>query len=305
VTRIARFAWFTLTFNVGVVLMGALVRSTGSGAGCGSSWPTCQGELLPELDGATAIEFAHRAVSGVALLLVFTLALLVWRQIPPGEPARKGALFSVVSMVGEALIGAMIVLAEWVADDSSLARVFAVPLHLVNTLLLLAALALTAFWLSGGRSLAPRSKPTVWRWVVAGGAAIVLLAATGAVTALADTLFPKDGAGLGESGEAHFLTELRMVHPVLAILAASIGWWASGRVEGPRSAAAKALPVLVGAMIITGSLNILLGVPVWMQLVHLLLADALWIAYVLASAQALQVPAGQSAGSATRSSPSR
>jgi heme A synthase len=82
-----------------------------------------------------------------------------------------------------------------------------------------------------------------------------------------------------------------MVHPVLAVLAASIGWWASGRVEGSRSTAARALPVLVGAMIITGSLNILLGVPVWMQLVHLLLADALWIAYVLASAQVLQVPA--------------
>jgi heme A synthase len=247
--------------------------------------------VLPELEGATAIEFAHRAASGVALLLVIALAVVVWRRVPAGEPARKGALFSLVSIVGEALIGAMIVLAEWVADDSSVARVFAVPLHLVNTLLLLAALTLTAFWLSGGRRLAPRAKPMVWRWVIAGGAAIVLLAATGAVTALADTLFPKDGIGLGDSGEAHFLTDLRIVHPVLAVLAASIGWWASSRVEGPRSAAATALPALVGAMIVTGSLNILLGVPVWMQLVHLFLADALWIAYVLASAQVLQVPA--------------
>jgi len=295
-TRIARLAWFTLAFNLVVILMGALVRSTGSGAGCGRSWPTCQGEVLPELEGATAIEFAHRAASGVALVLVIALALLVWRRVPPSEPARKGALFSVVSIVGEALIGAMIVLAEWVADDTSVARVVAVPLHLVNTLLLLAALTLTAFWLSGGRRLAPRAKPVVWGWVIAGGAAIVLLAATGAVTALADTLFPKEGVGLGDSGEAHFLTDLRMVHPVLAVLAASIGWWASSRVEGPRSAAAKALPALVGAMIITGSLNILLGVPVWMQLVHLFLADALWIAYVLASAQVLQVPAEVSQG---------
>jgi heme A synthase len=290
-TRIARLAWFTLVFNLVVILMGALVRSTGSGAGCGRSWPTCQGEVLPELEGATAIEFAHRAASGIALLLVIALAVLVWRRVPPGEPARKGVLFSLVSIVGEALIGAMIVLAEWVADDSSVARVFAVPLHLVNTLFLLAALTLTAFWLSGGRRLAPRAKPMVWGWVIAGGAAIVLLAATGAVTALADTLFPKDGIGLGASGEAHFLTDLRIVHPVLAVLAASIGWWASSRVEGPRSAAATALPALVGAMIITGSLNILLGVPVWMQLVHLFLADALWITYVLASAQVLQVPA--------------
>jgi heme A synthase len=219
------------------------------------------------------------------------LALLVWRQIPAGEPSRRGALFAVIAIVGEALIGAMIVLAEWVADDTSVARVFAVPLHLVNTLFLLATLALTCFWLSGGRRLEPRSHPVVWRWVITGGVAIILLAATGAVTALADTLFPKDAIGVGDSGEAHFITDLRMIHPFLAILAASIGWWASGRAEGPRSAAARGLPLLVAAMLVTGSLNILLGVPVWMQLVHLLLADALWITFVLASAQALQVPA--------------
>ena len=289
-SRLARYAWFTLVFNVGVILLGALVRSTGSGAGCGRSWPTCQGAVLPPLEGATAIEFTHRAASGVALVLVAVLLVAVWRRVPRGEPARVGASLSLISIVGEALIGAMIVLAEWVADDASTARVVAVPLHLVNTLFLLAALTLTAFWLSGGRRLSSRSRPVVSRWVVLGGLAIVLLAATGAVTALADTLFPKDGSGVSGSGEAHFLTDLRLIHPALAVVAASIGWWASGRVDGSKTNAARMLPVLVGLMLITGSLNIVFGVPVWMQLVHLLLADALWIAYVLASAQALQVP---------------
>jgi heme A synthase len=290
VTRIARYAWFTLVFNIGVILLGALVRATGSGAGCGRSWPTCQGEVVPELSGSTAIEYTHRAASGVALILVALLAVLVWRRVDRGEPARVGAVLSLASIVGEALIGAMIVLAEWVADDDSLARVVAVPLHLVNTLFLLAALTLTAFWLSGGRRLAPRSHPALWRWVVLGGLAVVLLAATGAVTALADTLFPKDGSSIGDSDEAHFLTDLRLVHPFLAVLSASIGWWASGRARGPRSKAGKALPVLVGLMLMTGALNIALGVPVWMQLLHLVLADTLWITYVLASAQALQAP---------------
>jgi heme A synthase len=290
VSRLARFAWFTLLFSVGVILLGALVRSTGSGAGCGRSWPRCQGELLPQLEGATAIEFTHRAASGVGLVLVSFLLVLVWKQVPRGEPARVGATLSLVSIVGEALIGAMIVLAEWVGDDASLARVISVPLHLVNTLFLLAALTLTAFWLTGGRRLSPRAHPQVWRWAVLGGVALVLLAASGAVTALADTLFPKDGSGLSGSDEAHFLTELRIIHPALAVLAASVGWWVSGRVEGTRSNAGRVLPVLVGLMLITGSLNIVLGVPVWMQLIHLLLADALWIAYVLASAEALQVP---------------
>jgi len=218
--------------------------------------------------------------------------LLVWRRVDRGEPARVGAVLSLASIVGEALIGAMIVLAEWVADDASLARVVAVPLHLVNTLFLLAALTLTAFWLSGGRRLAPRSHPALWRLVVLGGLALVLLAASGAVTALADTLFPKEGSGIGGSDEAHFLTDLRLVHPFLAVLSASIGWWASGRARGPRSKSGKALPVLVGLMLMTGALNIALGVPVWMQLLHLLLADTLWITYVLVSAQALQAPVG-------------
>ena len=289
-TRIARYAWFTLVFNVGVILLGALVRATGSGAGCGKSWPTCQGEVIPELSGATAIEFTHRAASGAALVLVAILVVWVWRRLPSGEPARTGAALSLTAIVGEALIGAMIVLAEWVAGDASMARVVAVPLHLVNTLFLLAALSLTAFWLSGGRRISTRSHPAVWRLVVLGGLAIVLLAATGAVTALADTLFPKTGPG-GEMGEAHFLTDLRIVHPVLAVVAASIGWWASGRLETPRANAGRALPLLVGLMLMSGALNVALGVPLWMQLLHLLLADALWIAYVLASAQALQVPA--------------
>lgn len=277
---------------MGVILLGALVRATGSGAGCGRSWPTCQGQVVPELSGSTAVEYTHRAASGVALVLVAILVVWVWRTSPSGEPARTGAMLSLTSIVGEALIGAMIVLAEWVADDASVARVIAVPLHLVNTLLLLASLTLTAFWLSGGGRLAPRSHPEVWRWVMAGGGAIVLLAATGAVTALADTLFPKGGSGLADTGEAHFLTDLRIIHPVLAVAAASIGWWVSGRVDGPRSRAGNALPLLVGLMLISGSLNIVLGVPVWMQLLHLLLADTLWIAYVLASAHALEVPAG-------------
>ena len=164
-------------------------------------------------------------------------------------------------------------------------------MRLLSLAFLLAALTLTAFWLGGGRRLSPRSHPEVWRWVVVGALAIVLLAATGAVTALADTLFPKDGSGAAGSGEAHFLTDLRVIHPLLAIVAAAVGWWVSGRLGMPRSRAGRSLPILVGLMLLSGVLNVALGVPAWMQLVHLFLADALWIAYVLTAAQALQVPA--------------
>jgi heme A synthase len=285
---LARYAWFVVVFNVGVILLGAVVRATGSGAGCGPSWPTCQGEIVPELKGATAVEFMHRALSGAALILVITLGVLVWRRVSGGEPARVGALLSVVAVVGEALIGAVIVLAEWVGDDTSVARALSVPIHLVNTFFLLAALTLTAFWLSGGRRFDLRSNPGVARAVILGAVALLFIAASGAVTALADTLFPGEPLGSDFSASAHFLTRLRIIHPLLAISAASIAWWASGRYGPARTRSARALPVLIGLMIVSGAVNVLLGVPLWIQLVHLALADSLWIAYVLTSAQVLQ-----------------
>ena len=284
---LTRFAWVVLFLNVGVIALGALVRATGSGAGCGRSWPACQGELVPPLQGATAIEFAHRGASGMALILVFVLTVMVFRRTERGHQARLGAGLATVAIVIEALIGAVLVLAEWVGDDASPARAVAVPLHLVNTLFLLATLTLTIFWLRGGRRLDFATDRGTRRWVVLGGVALVLLFATGAVAALADTLFPGEPLRADFSGDAHFLTRLRIVHPILAIVAAATGWLVAGR-SHPRSRAATWLPVLVGLMLASGVVSVVLGVPIWMQIVHLLLADALWISYVWVSAHALQ-----------------
>ncbi|MFQ5522297.1 MAG: COX15/CtaA family protein [Acidimicrobiia bacterium] len=285
---LARYAWFVLIFNVVVILLGGLVRATGSGAGCGPSWPACQGELTPELVGPTAIEFTHRAFSGAALILVVVLAVLVWRDRNKGHPARLGAGLSVVAIVIEALIGALIVVAEWVASDTSVARVVSVPLHLVNTLFLLAALTLTAFWLSGGRPFVREVEPRVKAAVIAGGLALVVVTASGAVTALADTLFPKDPFSFDYTAASHFLTRLRIAHPILAVLAAASGWWLSIRWGQRRSSVGRSLVALVAVLLVTGALNVFLGTPLWLQLTHLALADALWVTYVLASAGALQ-----------------
>lgn len=284
--RLVRYAWFVLLFNVGVILLGALVRATGSGAGCGESWPTCHGELLPELSGDTAIEFTHRAASGLALVLVLALVLWVRRLVPQGKPARTGAIVSLGAVIGEALIGAMIVLAAWVGDDESVARAVAVPLHLVNTLILLAALTMTIFWLSGGGKLDIPSNRGAFRWVLLGGIALVLISATGAVTALADTIFPKDGIGVDLEAGSHFLTRLRIIHPVLAVATAAIAWRKLGTRAG--SPEVRAVAGLVGAMLVTGAVNVALGVPVWMQLLHLALADALWISFVFLAAETLE-----------------
>lgn len=197
-------------------------------------------------------------------------------------------LVAALAIAGEALIGAMIVLAEWVADDDSVARAIAVPLHLVNTLILLAALTLTIHWLSGGARLTFTNR-RLTRAVLVGGVAILLIAATGAITALADTLFPKDALSLELADGAHFLTRLRVIHPILAIVAALSAWWFVSR-SNTGSRWRNTLVVLVGLMMLTGVLNVWLGVPVWMQLLHLAAADLLWIIYVMASASALAEP---------------
>ncbi|HLU52443.1 MAG TPA: COX15/CtaA family protein [Acidimicrobiia bacterium] len=282
--RLSRFAWATLAFNVFVILVGAVVRATGSGAGCGPSWPTCHGQVIPTLSGDTAIEYTHRAVSGVALLLVGVLVVWVLRRIPAPHQARRAAVLSGVAIVAEALIGAVIVLYEWVADDTSVARTVSVPLHLVNTFLLLTALTVTAHLLGGGPPLAPSQHPRTRRWLAAGTVAFLVIAATGGVTALADTLFPKDGTTPSEV--EHFLTDLRILHPVVAVVVLLVAGWALVR-RGIGGPTVNAISTLVGLQILTGIVMIYLGLPLWLRITHLAIADVMWIAYVSAGARLL------------------
>lgn len=288
-TTLTRFAWATLAFNVVVVVMGAAVRATGSGAGCGRSWPTCQGQMIPALEGATAVEFAHRAVSGVALILVLALFLGVRRRFPAPNQIRTTALVSLIAIVVEALIGAVIVLFEWVGDDASVARVVSVPLHLVNTFFLLAALTTLAYQLGGGGPLRiHRHRNTTRSWLLGAGVFLVV-AATGAVTALADTLFPRDGLGADEV--EHFLTDLRILHPITATVMVALAVWVvtRPRVEGRW---VNLLTLLIAAQVASGILVISTGLALGMRLAHLALADGLWVVYVLAGLDLLTADGG-------------
>lgn len=293
--RVARVAWGVIAWNIATILLGAVVRATHSGAGCGPSWPTCRGELVPALQGATAIEFTHRVASGLSLALVTMLVVLVFKSRPSAHPARRSALWAAGAVIGEALIGAAIVLYEWVGRDDSLARVVSVPLHLVNTLLLLAALTLTAWFLSGGERLGGNrpSRP----WLAVGAAALILIFATGAVTALADTLFP--AAGVSTEDAQHFLTRLRVLHPILAIAVvtvAGIGGRARGWTAWPQ---VRWLALFTVTQIGLGLLNIVLGTPLWLQILHLAVADLIWITYVWVAAQTLANDSASSAAEVT------
>ena len=294
-------AWIALIWNVITILLGALVRATGSGAGCGASWPTCDGVIVPELSGARAIEFSHRAATGVALVLIGWLLIRVFRTEAKGAPIRKSAGLSGFGVLSESLIGAFIVLFELVEFDDSIARSVSVPIHLVNTLVLLAGLTLTVFW-STEEEVATVESPHR-RALIGFGLGMVAIAATGAVAALADTLFPPDSLSSGIAaeldGESELLTSLKVLHPLFAI-AIGIGavrWIRSHAwdLSGSGRLAARIGVFTVGLQLFVGVVNVSLLTPIVIQLIHLLLADVLWISWVWLAAALTTAPVRSSA----------
>jgi len=294
----SRFAWGVLVYNLAVILWGAYVRATGSGAGCGSHWPLCNGEILPRDPRLeTVIELIHRASSGLAFLLVLGLLVWAWRVYPKGSLVRRGAFFAMIFITTEALIGAGLVLLEWVAQDASLGRAVSIVVHLVNTFLLLGSLALTAWWAGGERYLEIwESRPLLWVGIF-GLLGMLSLGASGALAALGDTLFPArslvEGLRQDFSPTAHFLLRLRLLHPTIAVVVGVYLILVAGFIRLRRSEArtrglARLLTLIILIQLGAGALNLLLLAPVWMQLVHLFLADVLWVIFVLVMASALE-----------------
>ena len=295
--RFAIYAWGVLAYNLLVIAWGAYVRATGSGAGCGSHWPLCNGEVVPRAPQLeTVIEFTHRLSSGLALLLVVGMVVWAVRAYPTGHRVRGGAYASLGLIIVEALLGAGLVLFELVADNDSVARAFAMVAHLVNTFILVGALAITAWWASGGRALRLSRHRTATVLAAVGLAALLLTGASGAIAALGDTLFPSrtlaEGFAADMSTTSHILLRLRVLHPLIAILTGGyllLMARALVREETSSVVAYTAVTVLVITQLIAGAVNLFLLAPVWLQLVHLLLADLLWISTIVLAASALQV----------------
>ncbi|MEZ4860814.1 MAG: COX15/CtaA family protein [Caldilineaceae bacterium] len=291
--RYTQFAWGVLGINLVVILWGAVVRATGSGAGCGSHWPLCQGEIMPRAPRIeTIIEFSHRLSSGLALVSVLVLLIWALRRFPAGHIVRKSALASLIFILLEAVIGAGLVLLEYVAFNQSVARAYWMAGHLINTFLLLAALTLTAWWSAG-------HAPWQWRrqgvlgWLL--GAALVALmvqGASGGITALGDTLNLAGGIAPTESVLVGQLVALRIYHPILAFCVGGVvalaTWSAMQQRPGP--ATVRWGRLLIGLFVVElvlGAVNVALKAPVTIQIVHLLLADLLWITLVLLTASTL------------------
>ncbi|HLH00589.1 MAG TPA: COX15/CtaA family protein [Bryobacteraceae bacterium] len=292
-----RYAWGVLAWNILVVLWGAYVRASGSGAGCGNHWPLCNGEVVPQAPQLkTIIEYTHRMMSGVAFFA--TAGLLAWsiREFPRAHRAQKWAVASFAFLIAEALLGAGLVLFQLVGSNSSAGRALYLSLHLVNTLFLLAALALTA-WLSRVDAPPPRGIAPLAAWTLP---LAVLIGVSGAIAALGDTLFPaaslRQGIQQDLSATAHFLLRLRVFHPALAVLGGVFfAVTAAGMLRFRNSPQLRkiALAVLLFTVMQlgAGALNLALLAPIWMQIVHLFLAELVWIALVLMAVESAAVSA--------------
>jgi heme a synthase len=293
ISHAARFAWAVLFWNVGVVLWGAYVRSTDSGAGCGNRWPLCDGAVVgASANGQTIVEFTHRITSVISLLVVSGLVVWCWRVTKKGDWARYSVVLAAVLLANEALLGAALVLLKHVGNDKSAGRILFLCLHSGNTFLLLATLSLTAAWLSNGN----RSFTLVGKWSQVYSIGLGLLATmvtgiTGAVAALADTLYP--ATSLRSSLMQDFgsvtptLLRVRLLHPTVATIAACYVLWVIWRVSTGRnrfSRSAVALIILFFVQVSVGITNVLFLVPDWLQIAHLFVADVLWVLLVLASA---------------------
>lgn len=303
-SRLATFAWGVLAYNIGVILWGAYVRASGSGAGCGEHWPLCNGVVIPRDPGAaTMIEFSHRLTSGLALVAVLALLIWVWRTCAAGHPARRGAAWTVFFMLTEAAVGAGLVLFQLVADNATMARALFMAVHLLNTFVLLGWLALTAWWLSGGASLSLRGRRGTAAALAVATFGLLLVGASGAVAALGNTLYPDaslaEGFAADLSPMSHMLIRLRILHPTFAVLTAVGLLFGAPRLARGGAHEAVSLGRMVGGLaagqLVLGAVNVILLAPVWMQMIHLLVADLLWIAFVLFSARVLASPVDNAA----------
>ena len=296
--KFARYAWFVLGYNVIVILWGVFLRASKSGDGCGQHWLTCHGEVIPSApEMKTVIEFSHRLTSGLAFIAVLILVIWSFRRFPKGGAVRKTAFVSFIFIITEALVGAGLVLTGNTAETLTAARPFWMIGHLTNTFILLAFLTLTAWFASGGEPFSFKNNPKASLFLAIAVLGIFFVGMSGSVAALSSMIFPSDTLAEGISKDfsetSNILLRLRISHPIVSIMTSVFliflaGWLKAQAKENFRVARfSNFLTILILIQIAFGALTLLTLAPILMQLGHLLLADAIWIAFVLMTASFL------------------
>ncbi|MGD0629031.1 MAG: COX15/CtaA family protein [Terracidiphilus sp.] len=295
-SALRRFAWGVLAYFIAVILWGTLVRATGSGAGCGAHWPLCNGTVLqhsPRVD--TMIEFTHRITSGISLISVVALLACTYAGTVRGHLARPAAIASVVFTLLEAVLGALLVKLGYTAQSQSPLRPAFLALHLANTLLLLAALTLTAHLLSRRKAFLRDSIRLVAPFgAVVAVFVVMVVGVTGSLAALGDTLFPASSLGLALaqdfSNTSGWLVRWRWMHPTVAFFAGIFLIWllvraAQHQTHWDNRRLSALVLFLLAVVYALGILDVVVLAPLWIQVAHLLAADTLWASLVVMTAR--------------------
>ena len=282
--KVESYAKAGLLLSIASILAGAFVRATGSGDGCGATWPTCKGKIIPALsDTSELIEFSHRSVSGV--LLVVTLIIFAkTRKFQKESLVRTVTNYLTFFVIFEALIGAVIVIFEWVGLNSSLPRIIAVPIHLVNTFGLLGSYAILYKILQDDLQ---NIKDMFNKNFLLISSLFLLSGATGSITALADVLFPS--ASFVEGFLADFdrtsevLTRLRILHPIISSTLSIVLYVYATGIRKKFNVSVKPLQILILIAVFLGVINVLSNIVLPLSILHLAIADFLWISYIYVS----------------------
>jgi cytochrome c oxidase assembly protein subunit 15 len=238
-------------------------------------------------------------MTGGSTFLVLGLLLWTFRGTVKGQAARMLAATSMVLLLNEAFLGALLVKLGYVTGNQSIGRVVVLSIHLSNTLLLLAALTLTARFLGTAQMWRELRVGEVKKvWALLGLAATLVVGVSGSLAALGDTLFPASslrGAFAQDfAAGSPWLLRLRGVHPISAVVAGIFVLWLVRQARrGGAGRLATVVAALLGFQFALGLADVLLLAPVWMQIVHLLGADLYWIALVALSASVIWPKAGR------------
>jgi cytochrome c oxidase assembly protein subunit 15 len=284
----ARYAWFVVGYNILVILWGALVRATGSGAGCGNHWPLCNGVVVPIAPTLhTIIEFTHRQMVTLSVLTMIALVVWTWRATVKGMAARVFVVIAGILLLNEAFLGALLVKLGYVTGNRSTGRVIVLSIHLSNTLLLVAAITLTAVMLGTRQRWSDLKARGLDKTIaVIGLLATLIVGVSGSLAALGDTLFPARTllAAFAQDIDAKgpMLLRLRGVHPLSAVIAAAFVAWliVRARRRGLGRVSNTVLGLLA-AQFVLGIADVILLAPTWVQIIHLLGADLYWVALVV------------------------
>jgi heme A synthase len=293
----AKYAWFALAYNVVVIVWGVFLRASKSGDGCGQFWLTCNGELIPSAPQfKTVIEFSHRmttAVDGIVMLVLLGWAIWLWRsdRTMRNRQILYAAVGSMFFVITEAAVGAGLVLTGNTAEAITDTRPLWAIGHLANTFILLTFLTLTAWFATKERRLASMPNAKTAGLIAIAVIGLLLVGSSGALAALSNMLFPSqsisEGIAKDFSESSDLILRLRLSHPVLSILTSVyiifIAGWLKALVPDDADTAwwSKLVSILIMVQVAFGGATLLTLGPIVMQLGHLLLADLVWISFVL------------------------